>query len=355
MSPYAILSDLHAHSWSAFSHVGEDGVNSRLALILTELDRACEAVIAAGGNQVFIAGDLFHVRGKIEPSVLNPVKERIRYWARERLIEFHIIPGNHDLENRESDKIGNAVRALEDKESNIHVYDEPEFVALDHGDVTVHMIPWCSSLADLKNKIDTATVPKYREKVDLIIHAPLNGVIKGIPDKGLDPEELSAMGFRNVFVGHYHNHKEAAPNVYSIGATTHQTWSDIGTKAGFLIVSDEGVKWHCTNAPMFIELTGEEDDDEVPLKVDGHYVRVKMGEAKPGEINAIKKELADMGALGVVVHAITTKTPTRTTATVKAGASIEESVTEFIDHKAFEESVKVKALCHDILSEARAA
>jgi len=353
MSPYAILSDLHAHSWSAFSHVGEDGVNSRLVQILNELDRACEAVLAAGGNQVFIAGDLFHVRGKIEPSVLNPVKERFRYWVEQRLVEFHIIPGNHDLENKESDGIGNAVRALDDGASII-VYDEPVAIQMDERGRTVVMIPWCSSLADLREKLAHNWGYGFTDLTDVIIHAPLNGVIKGIPDKGLDPAELSAMGFRNVFVGHYHNHKEAAPNVYSIGATTHQTWSDIGTKAGFLIVSDEGVKWHCTNAPMFIELTGEEDDDDVPLKVDGHYVRVKMGEAKPGEINAIKKELADMGALGVVVHAITTKTPTRTTATVKAGASIEESVTEFIDHKAFEESAKVKAFCHDVLSEARA-
>ena len=40
MRPYLLVSDLHAFAWSQFARVNEDGVNSRLTIILDELERA---------------------------------------------------------------------------------------------------------------------------------------------------------------------------------------------------------------------------------------------------------------------------------------------------------------------------
>ena len=61
-----------------------------------------------------------------------------------------------------------------------------------------------------------------------------------VPYGALVPErrhDLAKLGFRRVFAGHYHHHCSFEDGkVWSIGATTHQTASDIGTKAGFLLV-----------------------------------------------------------------------------------------------------------------------
>ena len=59
---YVQLSDLHFHNWSAFAKTNDDGVNSRLRIILNETIRAAhklkELRKAKGGTMV-LGGDLF--------------------------------------------------------------------------------------------------------------------------------------------------------------------------------------------------------------------------------------------------------------------------------------------------------
>ena len=115
------------------------------------------------------------------------------------------------------------------------------------------IIPWIASIAKLKEAIEYVA-PADRPGCDLLLHAPLDNVIPGIPDHGLEPSYLASLGFRRVFCGHYHHHAEPAPNVFSIGSLTGQTWSDIGAKAGFLIVTETEVNWRSTHAPSFVEI-----------------------------------------------------------------------------------------------------
>ena len=84
---YGIISDTHCHNWSTFATVGVDGVNTRLSIILKEIKRAAEEVKKAGGKRLFHAGDLFHVRGSVAPSVLNPT---LKYF--EQIIEMGVEP-----------------------------------------------------------------------------------------------------------------------------------------------------------------------------------------------------------------------------------------------------------------------
>lgn len=69
---YGVISDTHCHNWTTFGSTDANGVNTRLKIILNEITRAAEEVQAAGGTHLFHAGDLFHVRGSVAPSVLNP-------------------------------------------------------------------------------------------------------------------------------------------------------------------------------------------------------------------------------------------------------------------------------------------
>jgi DNA repair exonuclease SbcCD nuclease subunit len=348
MKPFGIISDTHLHSWNAFATTGADLVNSRLTITLDEIERCAIEVKNAGGNTIYHGGDLFHVRGKIEPSVLNPTRSRFAHIFKEHGITFRLLPGNHDLEHKHSNAVGNAVEAMR----NEWVIVSHE-VAYDH-DSHVIQVPWIDSIADLKAKLTEIASLADRATYDLIIHAPIDGVIVGLPDHGLTGEWLADLGFKRVFSGHYHAHAElVAGKVWSIGALTHQSWSDIGTKAGFLIVGEAEVKWHSSHAPMFVDITEVMDPAEVSIRCDGNFVRVKVQNAKPSEVSAIRDALMKQGALGVNVNVVKVAATGRpTVSTVKAGSSVEVQVTDYIKGASFEHAELVAQAAINVLAEA---
>jgi len=347
MKPYGLLADLHLHAWSSFSRTLLTGVNSRLEMLLDEVERAAIEVKAAGGDTLVFAGDIFHVRGSVAPSVLNPTRDRLREIGRKHGVGILIMPGNHDLEGRDSTRIGSAVTSLEMScdmggRGGVFVVDDVHMAAIDGRPII--LVPWVENIETLKvvvqeveRRWEGRPFPPKRAECDLILHAPIDGVIAGLPGHGLDPDFLAGLGFRRVFAGHYHNHRQmrSGPSeVWSIGALAHHTWSDVGSRAGFLIVGDE-VSWRKSHLPEFIDI-GKAlefcDPEELPLVVDGNYVRVRVEAAKVKEVEAAKKELLDMGAREVLVQA-EPKAPVRegtTVATVSAGASLEVQVGEFV-------------------------
>jgi DNA repair exonuclease SbcCD nuclease subunit len=327
---YGLMADLHLHRWSSFAHEVEGGINSRLFGLLTEIERCAKEVHAAGGNKVVMAGDVFHVRGSVAPSVLNPTKDALASINDKFGTQFIIIPGNHDLEGKETTRLGSAVTALEC--AYVKISNETGF----DDDLQAVLFPWFEKVTDLKAELERCA-PKEGEVFDAIIHAPIDGVITGLPLHGLEPEYLASLGYRRVFAGHYHNHKAFAGGAVSIGALAHHTWSDIGTKAGFLLVNTgmEDYRWLKSHLPEFIDLTKlacEIDHADTSLMVDGHYVRVRVEASKTKDIEEARQELLDMGALAVLVQA-EPKPPVseaRAGHTVETGASLEVSVSEFV-------------------------
>lgn len=355
MKPYGIISDTHCHSWSAFSKVGEDLVNTRLTTILDEIERCAIEVKKAGGDTIYHGGDLFHVRGSIEPSVLNPTRARFEHIHKTHGITFYLLPGNHDLEFKHSSAVGNSVEAM--RSEWVEVGHDVNETLWGTGSGVV-MVPWIDRIEDLKAKL-AELADSYRGRgniagFDLVIHAPVDGVIEGLPDHGLTGDWLAALGFKRVFSGHYHNHKEIVPNkVWSIGATTHQTWGDVGSKAGFLIVSHSEVKWHSTHAPQFVDINEVMDANEVALRCDGNFVRVKVQNAKPSEVSAMRDGLMTHGALGVNINVVKVAATGRATvSTVKAGSSVEVQVTDYIKSVSFEHSELVAQAAIAVLAEA---
>ena len=352
--PYLLISDTHYHAWHQFATVDPDGVNSRLNIILDETKRAVETLKRAGGSLVIHAGDAFHVRGEIAPTVLNPVADCYS-WIADQGVNIFMLAGNHDLEGREASMVGNASSILAHVAENASVVADQEGVMMT---TNIVMIPYDHDLNRLRKALriwrDKVIDPK---KVDVIIHAPVNGVIKGLPDHGLSPEELADYGFRRVFAGHYHNHKElVADKVYSIGATTHQTWGDVGSRAGFCLVYEDRVQWFASHAPSFIDITDMTDEADIRLAADGNYIRAKIAISAESEVAEFRRELEKAGAKGVVINVERDlATTTRTGSTVSAGASIDASIWEFVKNKGYSRQVDLIARCADILSRAEAA
>jgi DNA repair exonuclease SbcCD nuclease subunit len=365
--PYGLCSDQHLHAWSAFAGVAAGGINTRLQIILDELVRCATEVKAAGGDELVFAGDLFHVRGSIAPEVFNPAFDTIRdRICRDLGMSVIAIPGNHDLAGKETTELGNAMQQLGTIDG-FRVLTKTEIVRPMHmggkpARQGMVIIPWHSSVGALKTEIYRAIDEMYEAgkgspaDYDLIIHAPVNGVIMGIPDHGFDAQELKDFGFKRVFAGHYHDHKELVPGVFSIGATTHQTWSDPGTKAGFLIVHDDHVEYRASHAPSFVDIDATMDPDEMELAVDGNYVRVKIENATSSQVTQLRQELLDMRAAGVVVNVVSTARSTARTTSVSATATtLDQSVTEFVKTQALDNEAAVSANCLNILNKVRAA
>lgn len=356
--PYGLMADLHLHRWSSFATDLGDGMNSRLAGLLSEIHRCAEAVSKADGDTIVMAGDIFHVRGSVAPSVLNPTIDWLTTVNAKYGTHFKIIPGNHDLEGKNSTRIGSAVTALQRDFVEIH---NETCRAPDQGAV---MIPWFDSISDLKMQLEKhgPVATAKAGLLDAIIHAPIDGVIAGLPLHGLDPEYLATLGYRHVFSGHYHNHKAFPGGAVSIGALAHHTWSDVGSKAGFLLVTPPhpelvikgpAFRWFKSHLPEFVDLTKltELSPEDIAMTVDRNYVRVKVEASKVKEVEEARKELLDMGALAVLVQA-EPKAPVAEvrggTVSIKSGASLEVSVGEFI--AGMKDLVDPKAVAAEALS-----
>lgn len=345
MTPYAISSDQHCHDWSQFSKIDADGVNSRLRAILNELERKADTLLAAGGDVMFLAGDLFHVRGKIDPEVLNPTMSTFKRICAKG-IRVCAIAGNHDLKGAHSTALGNAMQSL-DEIDNFTAVVSPMLVQT--ASSKVMMIPWIEDLDELRSTAKNVAAADR----DLIIHAPINGVLKGLPDLGLDPAEIAAWGYRRVFCGHYHNHKEFPGGVFSIGATTHQTWSDPGTKAGFLLVGDD-VEFHETHAPKFVNV--DSVGEITRSNVHDCYVRLRLQDLEPAQIEEAKRKLVDNGAINWVDHSSKKRPTIRKNASTGKTLTIEASVSSFINDHLEAPGLDKNRIAKDalsVLSEAR--
>ena len=306
-------------------------------MILNEINRCCETLQEAGGDTVVIAGDLFHVRGKLTPSVFNPVRWMLEKWMSKGVF-FQVIPGNHDLESDDSKELSSAVSML--SHPNWLIEHEPIITS------SMAMVPWIKEHHALLNAIERLRELARADgmqvaNIDLFLHAGIDGVLSGVPASGLTVDKLATFGFRRVFAGHYHHHVHLGDGVFSVGSPTHQTWSDIGTKSGWLIVDmpgetkNAGVKWYSTHAPQFVEITSETDEAMLPLLVDGHYVRARIGQATPAQIKHWQDELKEMGAKGVLIQSSPAPVMIRTSA-VSGLSRLPDMVTAFCSEKGFD-------------------
>lgn len=347
MSHYLLMSDIHFHNWTTFATTNPNGVNSRLQIIIDEMQRAVDYHLSIGGDKILIvAGDVFHTRGSVATSVMNPVLDAFKKLI-ENGFDIRVLSGNHDLESKESAKLTSAVTALE--QIGAYAYSASEIWDAEN----ICFIPWFSEVSKLKEEIEKIkSETKDYCNFDLIIHAPIDDVIFGLPEHGLTADYLAGLGFKRVFSGHYHNHKDFGNGVYSIGATTHQTFSDVNSLAGFLSVKDDEVIFRASHAPKFVDINSENFDD-AQFIVDGNYVRCRIQISKESEVEELRKEFEGWGAKGVIINQIKSDEVLERDAgasIAKAGSvSIEASIGEYAKAKGY--SSEVVDFCIEILNE----
>lgn len=336
--PFGVISDTHNHNWATFSHViPETGINNRLQYILDETWRAANKVKELGGNTIIHCGDVFHVRGNLAPSVLNPTVAVYERIVNELGMNVYILAGNHDLEGNDANRLGNAAVALEG--AGCTVFSD---VFVDSFTKRIY-VPYVHSMKKLREIVSDAAEGDKSEWT-LFLHAPMNGIISGIPDNGLSVAELQKLGFGAVFCGHYHNHRVFDGNICSVGSLTHQTFSDVGSKSGFIIYQDSTITHYPTSAPKFVDYDPDWGEMEEMEYIIGNYVRVKLENATNEDVEEIRKYLKDKGAaFSQIIHVPKTETARESTASLESGSSMKVSISDWCKKQGYDEEVAKQA------------
>lgn len=316
--PYCVLSDVHFHDWHFGSHVGPDGVNSRLQHTIDAMKEAVDKLRSYGGKDLVITGDLFHVRGAIKPSVYNPVYEMFKEFS-DNGIRVFAIPGNHDLETESSSSIGNSFNSFKSI-NNFFIFDEwdsiPLLNPLSRSSPTENAIflPWQENMTEIEKVGDYCKKYLNTENATLFCHIGLSEVVDGLQGVTSATTLVEIFGgIRNVFSGHFHNHKHFYVNyagkrsdVYSVGALTHQSFRDINSQAGFVIVENVNTVTHYTShAPQFVEYNNYDFINGLDLSfIYNNYIRIGSSVDLLEEENTkIKLSMYGLGALGVISRA----------------------------------------------------
>lgn len=361
---YIVSSDWHAHNWSQFSTT-VDGINSRLTDILHEIERQAIDANTRGIKRIYVAGDVFHVRGSIKPTVFNPLADMLAKCVVNYGVEFRIMPGNHDLEGRDSERLSSAITQL-GQISGVVVASEPTAFE----DDMVLMIPWHDTRERLARAIDGMKSAFDHEmdpsEWDLILHTGINGVLIGMPDHGWSPEELATFGFKRVFSGHYHHHKvfmtephgESFPvqPIVSIGALTHQTWSDVGTAAGYIVVDCDSFEHVQSTAPRFVDFDFEEVEHVGPDVYQNCYVRVRGIELEESETREMRDAIMEHGAKGVVIDPLRkSETKRKITTSTAEAVRLEAQIKDYSDEMFGDLAGAINEEAQNILAEVQGA
>jgi DNA repair exonuclease SbcCD nuclease subunit len=332
--PYLVISDIHLHNWSQFSYTLPNGRNNRLQHTLDAISEAATKLKEVGGEDIVITGDLFHTRGNVKPSVLNPTVDLFEELTKNGF-KIYAEPGNHDLEGINSDTLGNAMHSL-NMLSNFTCFTVPTETLSGH-----LFIPWYEDSAKVLKLANERS--KQNPKLTLFAHVGLNGVIPANLGNTLNPADFDE-SFKYVFCGHFHNHVAFDARVFSVGALTHQTWSDVGSKAGYLIVYEDRVEQYESSAPTFVRSMGSGS-----VSFHNKYVRLE-GIYSPERASQLKEEAGKEGALAVLDQ---TTRPTiiekKHEEVVKVDLGLETALESYCKHtfgdkwqKVYDECVKLK-------------
>ncbi|MCU0649241.1 MAG: DNA repair exonuclease [Gemmatimonadaceae bacterium] len=203
------LADLHL-GYRQYQRLTKRGLNQREADIAGTFRRAIDQVIALAPDLVLIAGDVFHTVRPSNPTIVHAYQQLNRLKVALPHTEIVMVAGNHDAPR--TAETGCILELFE--EIGVHVADRgAEAIALPGIDCEVLAVP---DLPGIERPVLRPT-GRARHQV-LLLHGEVRGVLPAhavATDRAsleIAPDELGAEHFAYVALGHYHVHRQVAPN-----------------------------------------------------------------------------------------------------------------------------------------------
>lgn len=159
-----------------------------------------------------------HTASRIREDFLDPLLDSGR--------TLHIIPGNHDVFFKNTNKV-NVLKEFVESRKGINIYYEPTEISF--GNTQVLMLPWINS----ENESDCLSAIKTTKAPVVFGHLALQGfeMHRGsFCDDGHDANIFEK--FDKVLSGHFH-HKSTYYNINYLGNPFEMTWNDYADSKGF--------------------------------------------------------------------------------------------------------------------------
>jgi DNA repair exonuclease SbcCD nuclease subunit len=278
-----LFSDLHAHQFKPYSTVLSNGLNSRFQDVLNILDQIRVIAGAEKVGLILFGGDLFHVRRVINVQTFNFVFEAI---ARLKLArkgspgcQLGLLVGNHD----QTDRSG-GIHSIYAFGAMVEVMDRIKWhtFAVGQDRLNVLAVPYFGNKQEALKQINEAVQSAQLQGPSILLgHFGISGALAGsnfvLVDKELmELEDIKPDQFDQVFLGHYHESQQLAPNVRYIGAPMHHNWGDFGQERGCLIWDTDSnrVDFIPLLYPSFVKMSLDELQHLPNVKVQGDFIRV---------------------------------------------------------------------------------
>jgi len=287
-----ITTDLQLHAWQHAS-IGPDGVNERVMDVIHSLRQLRELAKEKKIGYLFIKGDIFEERGKLDVVVLNSFYREL-FAFRKAGIRVIMLVGNHDWV-----PVGD-FHSLEVFQDLVTVVSKPTRFNFDG--TRVLAIPFMPEPRKVVKYLR-----KFGKQADLILlhtsvlNVRLNSGAKwteGIPLKAIPKKPWT-------LIGHDHTFKKLRKRVYHLGSLLHVDKGDTGKKKYFAEYNEGKVIFHPSQGPEFKEFTLDiwngKLSKKIRKKMRGHFISITfagdtnvIGEIKQYVLNKAKARSCDI-------------------------------------------------------------
>lgn len=249
-----VLADVHSHQYSQFATVLPSGRNSRLQNVVDVLGEVAAFCRKNRVEALFLLGDLFHSRTKLDVDVLSATWVAVRDLCDAVQFPFFLV-GNHDC----ADKSGQ-VHSLEPFRELGTVIDVPVIERVHDLEFAAH--PFTHDIESWQKF--TKLIPK----VDFFFgHQGVNEAAIGAYDISVKAEvsyaDLPLDKARFCVFGHYHKHQMLGEDrrfIYT-GSPLQHNFGERTEKKGFIYFEDHEQRpqfVEAESAPRFLLLEGRE-------------------------------------------------------------------------------------------------
>ncbi|HJU64546.1 MAG TPA: metallophosphoesterase [Gemmatimonadaceae bacterium] len=221
------LADFHL-GFRQYHRLTPHGINQREADVALAFRRAIDSVIALQPDVIAIAGDVFHSVRPMNPAIVDAFTQfaRLRQSLPHAIIVM--VAGNHDRPR--ATETGCILKLF--SRLGMHVVTEDaERLSFPERELSVLAVPDQMGAAPPPLTAD----PSARFNV-LVLHGEVEGVLPASASRAeratteITRDALSIGQWSYIALGHYHVHREIAPNAYYCGSldyTSANPWGEL--------------------------------------------------------------------------------------------------------------------------------
>ncbi len=279
----AFSADWHFNDWKPFAKIIEfEGynLNSRLVDTIITFRQFYKECKEEKVDLVINLGDIFHMRNLFNMFFFNLVYREFQRQSQSGLPTW-ILPGNHDIESKNSDPLEASVYSF-DAINNMRVIAKPGM--MEYKGIEFYFMPYTGDKKIRENhlRVFQGQAKKNTKKLNIFLYhgivtgAALGGVKAkgGIPIRDLKP-------FDFTFCGDVHIHQALGlGNIVYTGSPQQQNFGDEGQKRGYVLFDTKTKEWEFKplKSPKFFKTDSLKK--AVKLSKKGHFVSYNPKDTK---------------------------------------------------------------------------